>query len=327
MRHMELFQTQVDCDPGQGVLDYVRYLHSITPMDVDDTSNTEGAIHNNIVAMIQKVQDEGFANVERQARAGNTERKVDLGLRYLFLPSTVPTYPFLSEERYYSGFQVEKDVEAALKLWREVTNDAVTWQRVGEPYFAIAAKAFLCLSLYYIDLYAGEDKDGFDLVESAKLSDMSLQLTKQATPLALHVAQILHRTLREIDGAPLPEKDKKWMKDRSAPLTELWKAFERRNRAVEARERKMEEKTRKAPNAYECARDGCGMRATSQAALRRCGGKCPPEIKPHYCSPACQKLDWPKHKRDCKTRPGNAPTSLVQTRANPSASLSSSDLS
>lgn len=48
-------------------------------------------------------------------------------------------------------------------------------------------------------------------------------------------------------------------------------------------------KVAKAPNLYRCANDGCEIQATNRSALRRCGGRCPLERKPHYCSESCQR--------------------------------------
>lgn len=50
----------------------------------------------------------------------------------------------------------------------------------------------------------------------------------------------------------------------------------------------------------QCAANGCGIQGGSKAALRRCGGKCPIELKPSYCSKECQRRDWPIHKSVCR---------------------------
>ncbi|KAJ7920283.1 hypothetical protein B0H13DRAFT_2656475 [Mycena leptocephala] len=86
----------------------------------------------------------------------------------------------------------------------------------------------------------------------------------------------------------------------------LWRAFDKREEEMAEEDRKRSAKVAKAPNSYKCAAKGCGVEGTSKTALLRCGGKCPAEIKPSYCSKECQKKEWPAHKKICK--PGSAAT-------------------
>ena len=70
---------------------------------------------------------------------------------------------------------------------------------------------------------------------------------------------------------------------------------------------------------FACAAEGCDVRREQKSALRSCAGKCPPDLKPSYCSKECQKKvrivalcsssatsltsfdqDWPRHKPICK---------------------------
>lgn len=69
----------------------------------------------------------------------------------------------------------------------------------------------------------------------------------------------------------------------------LWRAVARRHAEIEAEDRKRQHKVESSPNAYVCAAEGCGIRGEKKAALRACGGRCPPEVKPHYCSRGCQR--------------------------------------
>jgi len=55
-------------------------------------------------------------------------------------------------------------------------------------------------------------------------------------------------------------------------------------------------KVARAPNAYWCATEGCGIEGTKKATLLRCAGKCEGANKPYYCSKECQRKDWKRHK-------------------------------
>ncbi|RPD57263.1 hypothetical protein L226DRAFT_614339 [Lentinus tigrinus ALCF2SS1-7] len=51
---------------------------------------------------------------------------------------------------------------------------------------------------------------------------------------------------------------------------------------------------------YQCATTGCDVRATHKGAFRACGGTCPPDKKPHYCSRECQRRHWHVHRSVCQ---------------------------
>ncbi|PIL25466.1 hypothetical protein GSI_13356 [Ganoderma sinense ZZ0214-1] len=80
----------------------------------------------------------------------------------------------------------------------------------------------------------------------------------------------------------------------------LWDALKEREDEVLAEERRRQGKVAKEANAYVCAAEGCKVGGMHKAALRSCSGRCPPDLKPHYCSKECQRRDWPKHKVVCK---------------------------
>ncbi|CAL1700572.1 unnamed protein product [Somion occarium] len=97
----------------------------------------------------------------------------------------------------------------------------------------------------------------------------------------------------------------------------LWRVCNDRQAEILEEERQRRRKAAKAPNAYICAAEGCGITGEKKAVLRACAGKCPPDLKPHYCSKACQTKDWPRHKPICK--PGAKPsksTALVLSDMN-----------
>ncbi|RDX43878.1 hypothetical protein OH76DRAFT_1409685 [Lentinus brumalis] len=69
---------------------------------------------------------------------------------------------------------------------------------------------------------------------------------------------------------------------------QLWRAYDVRQRILE--------KMRHAPSRYTCAEPSCGFRSLKAHQFRRCAGPCSPEVKPGYCSKACQRKDWARHK-------------------------------
>ncbi|PIL36908.1 hypothetical protein GSI_00598 [Ganoderma sinense ZZ0214-1] len=80
----------------------------------------------------------------------------------------------------------------------------------------------------------------------------------------------------------------------------FWPAYDAYvERQLEA-ERKRRAKVMKAPNLYACAASGCGIQAFKKGTLRQCGGDCPPETKPAYCSVECQAAHWNTHRFTCK---------------------------
>ncbi|KAI0351318.1 hypothetical protein OH77DRAFT_1439304 [Trametes cingulata] len=104
--------------------------------------------------------------------------------------------------------------------------------------------------------------------------------------------------------------------ERSRRFRPLWRAVTRRLEELYTEERKKQAKVERKPNEYVCAAEGCGIGANGRAALRACSGKCPPDLKPHYCSKECQKKDWPRHKPICKAgASGKLPSMLDSDKA------------
>lgn len=77
--------------------------------------------------------------------------------------------------------------------------------------------------------------------------------------------------------------------DKFKDLHFLWTTHANYLSRLQLREDSRLRKVAKAPHLYRCANDGCEIQATNRNALRRCGGRCPLERKPHYCSEFCQR--------------------------------------
>lgn len=83
--------------------------------------------------------------------------------------------------------------------------------------------------------------------------------------------------------------DARHMNEASRNAEDFWKAYDRYLQDQQAQEQKRLAKVAKTPNQYRCAADGCSIQAMNKGALRKCGGPCLPEQKPHYCSAECQE--------------------------------------
>ncbi|KAH9913088.1 uncharacterized protein BXZ73DRAFT_55655 [Epithele typhae] len=86
-------------------------------------------------------------------------------------------------------------------------------------------------------------------------------------------------------------------------FTDMWRAYGTWKTRCAYIESQRLAKVQRTPNRYRCAVKECGIQAVTGTALRKCGGRCPPERKPHYCSWACQERHWAVHRFFCKSGP------------------------
>ncbi|KAI0314577.1 hypothetical protein OF83DRAFT_1085556 [Amylostereum chailletii] len=263
---------------AERALDYIRAYRAIIPIDIDDIDGRD--FQEEIDETMCHLRSLPLVRVVQRAQAGDAEMKIELGLRK------------------YSGFGIEKDSEAAFESWnlKAIAEDRQHWTHPLRDVPAV--RAILCLCMYRMSTYE-EKKDGWDLVQCVLWAEQAAEYGL-VTPPGLFAVRQLHQTLASFAtpaGARFSEKDEAFYRHETAGIKYMWTFMRRRTDALERGGQALVEKARSTPNKYACAREGCGIRAESQAALRRCGGPCAPERKPHYCSRECQKtvrarFDW-----------------------------------
>ena len=79
----------------------------------------------------------------------------------------------------------------------------------------------------------------------------------------------------------------------------LWRIIARLARGVQNEEQRRLRRVGEMPSEYTCAREGCGIGAEKRGSLRRCNGRCPSDLKPHYCSRECQWITVPTWMNRC----------------------------
>ncbi|KAI0630470.1 hypothetical protein C8Q77DRAFT_1133222 [Trametes polyzona] len=270
---------------------------------------------------------QGNRLIER-ANNGDLEAVLDMALRYL------------------SGCGTPRaTLEGALKVLDSLTNpddpSGVYLGHLASDSILAQAHSFAA-QIYFLKLTAPPDQLPDILVEErafnrrdslqAKGGDRALtaltfavhhanQSTKLGlvSPIVLEVGLMMREVGAQL-GVDLAQMS------RTRLYRPLWRAITTRIEEIYEEERKKQSKVQRNPNEYVCAAEGCGVRAESRAALKSCAGKCPPDLKPHYCSKECQKRvsipltschnfiftpnrlnlyqDWPRHKPVCK--PGSS---------------------
>nr|VWO96276.1 N/A [Ganoderma boninense] len=217
--------------------------------------------------------------------------------------------------RYYHGCTAEPSLTRALDAWEMITKEGQDSVPEEKLTASVLARAFSCLADAHMTLmhlaFDGESvmrHDGSDRMlpsgerdpimandfmrAAAAYSDASAAFG-MVSPVVLYVARWLTQ-IGERDGVNVRETE------RYKVYPHLWQAWDVRVAEMDEERRKREAKLGRAPTAYVCAAQGCGITAKQKKGLMKCAGKCPIERKPHYCSKNCQRKDWKSHKRYCK---------------------------
>lgn len=191
--------------------------------------------------------------------------------------------------RKYVGLGTPPDEKAANELWSNVLKSAAPrGKRLTQKDKAIAATAACYNADYYLERFNREEiPHTSDITNAALCADCAATLGCTA-PSVLHVGQRYRQILSHADNIVDPDalQEFKFMATR---VDMLWGLVERRDKVMDAARRKREAKERRKPNAYQCANEGCPVRASSQMGLKQCAGPCPEEYKPSYCSKECQR--------------------------------------
>ncbi|RPD57267.1 hypothetical protein L226DRAFT_572525 [Lentinus tigrinus ALCF2SS1-7] len=87
----------------------------------------------------------------------------------------------------------------------------------------------------------------------------------------------------------------------SGMTTALWKADAgRQQREVKNAVDRYFKRNATSNDVYTCAAAGCHVQTAHKSAFRACGGTCPAEKKPSYCSRRCQRKHWYVHRDVCR---------------------------
>ncbi|KAI0703934.1 hypothetical protein C8Q76DRAFT_861225 [Earliella scabrosa] len=219
---------------------------------------------------------------------GNAEALLELGFRYM------------------SGCGVrEKSIHAALYMLKAAAGSpSATVRQRASAHAAAAivscakldyptdARADIVKARQLLREFMGEDADESDFNKGRWMCDMLMHAT-MAVRLGLVSRVII--TIANKARSRLPEGAKR-------EHAFLLETADRAEREFGSRFLKQLTKIENNERAYVCAGPGCKVGGLRKKALMACGGSCPADVKPHYCSKECQKRDWPRHKIACKAK-------------------------
>lgn len=173
--------------------------------------------------------------------------------------------------------------------WTKLTSDTFPG-RINDVPRSIRARAWSCTAFAWDEFSTYPDRKSTNLdyvYRAAYCADWAARLGLVSPAALALAAKIVEWRASERFANADPMLSLKH--SRYEELTFLWKALEDRDKECEAESAKREAKTARQPGLYRCAADGCGIESTSKSGLMRCSGKCPPALKPSYCSKECQK--------------------------------------
>ena len=112
-----------------------------------------------------------------------------------------------------------------------------------------------------------------DLFRTALHADQAARLGSRCYQIITAARYIIEKAQQ--CGEPDPRNAPR---GRFVRFVDMWRVLEEWERA--------QEKVR--PERYQCGDKSCGNTTLKGGNLKKCGGACPEEIKPSYCSKQCQ---------------------------------------
>ncbi|KAJ3509454.1 hypothetical protein NLJ89_g5210 [Agrocybe chaxingu] len=187
--------------------------------------------------------------------------------------------------RLASGTHATRDAEAAYDIFTKIIGDA------AQPASARAIAANLTCMLIGRNIQALE-KQGSTEAEAADRIDnygkafALIEISAMYGLFAWCGLSLIQVQERRLDSER--HADKNWLERLGTPnLRKAYDAF------------------REETGIQRMVSNMCSV-CDKTVKLKRCGGHCPQEKKPRYCGHACQKMDWPKHRKWCKPEESSA---------------------
>ncbi|PIL36882.1 hypothetical protein GSI_00572 [Ganoderma sinense ZZ0214-1] len=145
----------------------------------------------------------------------------------------------------------------------------------------------------YLDCF--ETAHAASIIKQCAFQGQVLAISGFVPPIVLRIAGWLSTV-----QARYAKLDARTMLEDFEKMDTFWMVYEGYLERQKMEEEKRLAKVAKAPNRYRCAAEGCGIQAVNKSALRKCGGDCSLDKKPHYCSVDCQAQHWFVHRFVCK---------------------------
>lgn len=266
------------------LLDYITLRHS-THLNYHHANIRLEEYKTLIPQAMKFVQD--LPSIVLKAGGKDPKTLLELGIRYLFSRPrrwrrSINESNLTDRYRQWTGYGVPSvDKPAAAAGWTFV---AFHQENVPVP---LKARAYSLLARGWLDL---AQQDSPKTLNISYLYDAG-NCANEAVALGLISPAVLMVGSRiEAAGFRRPGQNKfpEYSTERFERFADLWEALDARKAELAEESLKREAKVSKDPLSYSCAAEDCGIVATKKSTLWRCGGKCPREFKPSYCSKYCQ---------------------------------------